>query len=293
MNANGYEHTHWSKAHRPSRGAGVTQRRGKRERNGARGQSLTELALILPILLSLLLAGADFARVLAIDVQVQNAAKQAAVFASRHANQLGVAVPLQCLQAQTQQIVNDELKPTQQVSVDLATVTPPSSSAAYPGESDVQANVAYPFTFITPFLWPWGNTTHPLMVRARQAEHAITPPTTGTDPGSPQNASVARGATGDTVSWQMPNVTVDTSAAAPVTTTFHVFQTTMPGAGGFASACPVGPTVTGVTSDPSHVYSYTWDHDQPDTTTYYYWIVAYAPATLPKRGTAGTPVLAS
>jgi Flp pilus assembly protein TadG len=53
---------------------------GRRQRE--RGQSLTELALILPILIVLLLATADFARLLNTMITIESAAREAADYAT-------------------------------------------------------------------------------------------------------------------------------------------------------------------------------------------------------------------
>jgi hypothetical protein len=71
--------------HRPT--GGPASRRGRRPRGPrSRGQSLVELALVLPVLLLLLLMGLDFGRVFLGWVNLNNAARVAANYASQHPN---------------------------------------------------------------------------------------------------------------------------------------------------------------------------------------------------------------
>jgi len=135
------------------------------------GQSMVELALCLPLLLVILFAVTDFGRVVATDTVAQNAAKQAAVVAARH-----YSAPVACLQSQARQVVAAEVANGQAVTVTLTDVTPATPS--YTGEHDVRATVDVPLTFIAPFLQPWGNAAHPLLIHVGPAPS----PSDGTAP---------------------------------------------------------------------------------------------------------------
>lgn len=54
-----------------------------------RGQSLTEFALVLPVLLLVLAAGSDFGRVFFISSQVTDSTREAALYAVQHASDPG------------------------------------------------------------------------------------------------------------------------------------------------------------------------------------------------------------
>ncbi len=129
---------------------GSHERPRKAEGVSARGQSIVELALFLPILVLILLIVADFGRVLAATISVSNAAKLAAQYsASVYSPYHGAS--LSCASSEVQSLVAPEftwgaISPT----VSLTTGAPASS--AYTGEQEVSATVGYTFTFITPVL---------------------------------------------------------------------------------------------------------------------------------------------
>lgn len=60
-----------------------TRRRGQRRR--ARGQSLVEFAIVLPVLLLLVAGGADLARAYFVGIEMDNAAREASLYVARQA----------------------------------------------------------------------------------------------------------------------------------------------------------------------------------------------------------------
>jgi len=264
---------------------------GMRPPRARAGQSMVELALCLPLLLVILFAVTDFGRVVATDTVAQNAAKQAAVVAARH-----YSAPVACLQSQARQVVAAEVANGQAVTVTLTDVTPATPS--YTGEHDVRATVDVPLTFIAPFLQPWGNAAHPLLIHATDAEHVIAGATTGVAPLiAGATVAVTRTATDDQITWTMPSgwapATIpDTSTTPPTTdaTTFHLFEAITDVSPPPAAGCPVPGAVQLVATTPAYVYTIDHDldpaQDQSTPANRLYWIVANAPVN-PSSGQTG------
>ena len=121
-----------------------------RARRGRRGASATELALLLPILLLLLVACVDFGRIAYGHIAVTNAARAAAGFGSVNpftASTQGTWT------TQVRQAAIDEMSQMSGFNQSQLTVTATSSTSGEPnGMWRVQVSVSYPFqTLIT---WP-------------------------------------------------------------------------------------------------------------------------------------------
>jgi Flp pilus assembly protein TadG len=78
--------------------------RAKR-RQGLRGQSLVEFAMVAPLLLVLLAGGTDLARSFYIGVDVTNSLREGALFAGQHGNEAASAA---VLDTQIRAILNNE-----------------------------------------------------------------------------------------------------------------------------------------------------------------------------------------
>jgi hypothetical protein len=259
---------------------------------------MTELALVLPILLLLVLALADGGRAFALSIRAQNLAKQVAVFiAQRYAAQTVIG-PVSCMQTAAQQLVT--LERGGSATVALTTTTP--ISPGYSGEVEVQATVSYTFTPMTPLLSAFGNANHPFHIAVAHAEQVQIPIPTANDPGSPTSVQVTRNLTDagtyyDQINWTMPTmpstwtpaIITDTSVspAVPYTTTFRLFAAPTPD---LSTACVASPPIIAVPGVTGYGYP---SHSRNVMTYYYYWVVAYWPALPPDRGAAGTPVAGS
>jgi hypothetical protein len=253
---------------------------------------MTELALVLPILLLLVLALADGGRAFALGIRAQNLAKQAAVFIAQHYAAPTVIGPVNCLQTAAQQLVT--LEGGGPATVALTTTTP--ISPGYSGEVEVRATVSYTFTPLTPLLSAFGNADHPFHVSASHAEQVEIPIPAANDPGSASVVTVTRnladaGTYYDQIGWTMPatwtaTIITDTSVSPAVSyaTTFRVFAAPTPD---LSTACVASPPITAVPGVTSYGYP---SHARSDMTNYYYWVVAYWPALPPASGAAGTPV---
>jgi len=122
-----------------------------------RGQSLVELALLLPVLISLSLGALDMGRLFYYDDEFQSALHEAARYASRHPG-----VSTSTLQTMIQ---NEGNLPSGSVtSVSVAQQT--GSQSGYMFE---QVTGTYNFTFITPWFQRVGSIANPLSIRTYTA----------------------------------------------------------------------------------------------------------------------------
>ena len=117
---------------------------------GARGQALAEFALILPILLGLVGAGVDFARVFEGSMTLQTAARNAAEAAAYDPTVTTLALA----QAKVREVVCTETQrlPGFQPGTggDVATCTHPSVTVTYTSDPAAPgANVKYPLVTVT------------------------------------------------------------------------------------------------------------------------------------------------
>ncbi len=118
---------------------------------GARAQSVTELALALPFLASVLLGTVDFARVYYLQSAVLNAANTGAQFAldSHHTP------------AEVQAIIVQEAAPL--VNIDATRDITLTATPSWAPGSQLNVQVAQQFSAITPFISAlWGGGTLPV-----------------------------------------------------------------------------------------------------------------------------------
>ncbi|MGI8914932.1 MAG: TadE/TadG family type IV pilus assembly protein [Chloroflexota bacterium] len=118
-----------------------------------RGQSVVELALILPILITLALGTVDLGRLFYYDVQFQSALREAARYAAKNA---GVS------NSTLQTIVQNEgnLPVGSVTSVTVTNVTGTLGQA-----SIEQVTGTYSFTFVSPWLQTQTSLSNPIRIR--------------------------------------------------------------------------------------------------------------------------------
>ena len=113
----------------------------RRSARAARGQSLVEFALVLPVLLLLTLAVADGARVFAAQVTLTNASREAALYAARNSDA-----------TQGQVAARASVEASDLVAANL-TVGAPVRTVGY-----VSVSLTYPIDLMTPLIGAiWGN----------------------------------------------------------------------------------------------------------------------------------------
>lgn len=128
----------------------------------ARGQTLIEFALLLPVMVSLALMTLDFGRLFYYDVQFQNAVHEAARVAAKNPS---------VSTATLQTIIQSEGGfPSGSVSnVSLNQIQGQMSST---GVKIEQVTATYSFTFITPWFQAMDGVSNPLTVRTYVATEA-------------------------------------------------------------------------------------------------------------------------
>lgn len=96
------------RAGQPNAAIGPRAVRRGTSKGRSRGQSLTELALILPVFLLVILIGLDFGRVFLAWVEINNAARIGANFAAQNPDAWDAGNPNAAEQAQYQQLMTNE-----------------------------------------------------------------------------------------------------------------------------------------------------------------------------------------
>lgn len=114
------------------------------------GQSLVELALVLPVLLLIVLAGLDFGRVFLGWVSLTNAAREGAVFAAQNPNAWNVGNPNTALQDQYAALI------AQEASASGCTLRTPVAGPSFPAGTEIgspaEVDVTCDFGIITPII---------------------------------------------------------------------------------------------------------------------------------------------
>lgn len=127
----------------PPEGSFQDWRRAADGRGSERGQSMVELAVLLPLLVLMTLGAADFARLFSAEVRVANAAREGARYGARHPyDTVGM-----------RQKVLDELgQPAVGPGDDTVTAiaTERLTAPTPPGGSEVRVTVTYRFALVTP-----------------------------------------------------------------------------------------------------------------------------------------------
>ena len=261
---------------------------------GRQGQAAVELALLLPVLVLILLAATDFARILADSVSLSNAAKQVAVYASRTYDP-GFDASITCLLPHARAMVADEVGSTGPgAAVALTVTSPPAAMSGYTGEQTVQATVSSRFTFVTPLL----NTLFGqggVAVTQAAAETLLPVTTTGTIEPPPTGVTVTRAISVDsfTYSDQLQWTPSSTTTVSQVITAYDPFSgvtTTGTYTGSFAvyrsdpgaqtptpHGCPVQYAPMTDATSPMSVSVLNTLQPTPATTNYNYWVVAIPP----------------
>jgi Flp pilus assembly protein TadG len=122
-----------------SRGAGLRRR----------GAAVIEFGLVLPVLITIVLACVDFGRFAYTAIDVTNAARVGSEFGSLHPYTTGT---LAQWQSDIRTLVQNEMKNTYGYSVNKLTVPNPVVTTDSDGQKRVQVSVTYPFTTIV--TWP-------------------------------------------------------------------------------------------------------------------------------------------
>jgi hypothetical protein len=125
-----------------------------RSRNGtsstARGQSMAEFALVLPVMLLIILIGLDFGRAFMALVELNNTVRVAANFAAQNPDAWNISNPNAAQQAQYQQLIANEW-----AGIDC-TRPAPVPAPAFPGGNGIgqpaKVTITCRFHPITPFI---------------------------------------------------------------------------------------------------------------------------------------------
>lgn len=144
-------------------------------RTRSRGQSVTEFALILPLMLGFLGLTIDFARVfqvwMTLESATRDAAEAAATTATTSASALSLARQTVCLQSRTlpgfqpssspaPNNINQCVAPNVSVSSFSVSSTAPGATVTYPiGSATVQVSVPFRTLFAYPFITQNGSWT--------------------------------------------------------------------------------------------------------------------------------------
>jgi Flp pilus assembly protein TadG len=118
---------------------------GRRDR---RGQSLTEFALALPVVLLLILFGLDFGRIFLGWVQLTNAAREASNFAAMNPDAWGVT-PNAAVQTEYARLVTAE---TTNANCTLGTINSPTFPSGTSIGSPASVSISCTFHLITPVI---------------------------------------------------------------------------------------------------------------------------------------------
>ena len=119
-----------------------------------KGQSITEFAILLPILMLILIGILDLGRITATYVVVANAAREGARFGSLHPNNATGVTNRARAEAQNSVVIPAQL----QVSCVTPTPTPASCDGAI--GSPIRVRATYPFSFITTYLFAGMSTVN-------------------------------------------------------------------------------------------------------------------------------------
>jgi Flp pilus assembly protein TadG len=132
----------------------VSQRRGpNRMRGSRRGAAAVELALITPLMVTILLGCIDFGRYPSTAIAVRNAARVGAEYASN--NPPGASEAAQAdWRDQTKKAVEDEMKGHHNFDPKQLVVNGPTRTDLGGGRFQVQVEVVYPFRTLVDWNWP-------------------------------------------------------------------------------------------------------------------------------------------
>jgi Flp pilus assembly protein TadG len=164
--------------------------RFRRTRRRSRGQSIVELALIMPIMLLLLATASDLGRLFHSKIVVANAARAGALEAARHPTSF---VPSAACDALTNRIM---CAVAAEATGSLVTITPSDVNVACTPSPCAEAlgnvivvSVENEFTLVTPFLGAiFGGQTIPIATSAT-AQIAVQPNTTPAGPTASPSAT--------------------------------------------------------------------------------------------------------
>ena len=123
------------------------QRSKRRDRRGA---ALIEFAIVLPLLVTIVLACVDFGRFAYTEINVTNAARVGAEFGSLHPYTTNT-LPL--WRADIRQLVENELKNIRNYNTNLLTLPNPVVTTDSDGQRRVKVSVTYPFSTLVS--WPF------------------------------------------------------------------------------------------------------------------------------------------
>lgn len=131
----------------------VGQGQRRRLRRHERGQSIVELALVLPVLLVLALGAADLARLFSVEVGIANAAREGASYSSHHPTDPVSTVQRHVLAEFGQAAICDGANEITGITLRQRHAPNP------PGGSEVAVTVSYRFVLNTPVPMGWTTIT--------------------------------------------------------------------------------------------------------------------------------------
>ena len=136
-----------------SRGQAVRRARSGAARRGASGQSIVELALILPVMMAMLLVVTDFGRLFATYVGVKNAAREGAAYGMMHPTCWSAGTGTnQCLDpTNVTYVARQELGGDTGLVVSVVCTTACASATTLTGNS-ITVTATRTFTFLFPMV---------------------------------------------------------------------------------------------------------------------------------------------
>ena len=120
------------------------------KRRDRRGAALIEFAIVLPVLVTIVLACVDFGRFAYTEIDVTNAARVGAEFGSLHPYTTNT---LSQWQTQIHTLVDNELKNIRNYNTNLLTLPNPVVTTDADGQRRVKVSVTYPFKTLVS--WPF------------------------------------------------------------------------------------------------------------------------------------------
>lgn len=124
--------------------------RRRTRRPDRRGAAMIEFAIVLPVLVTIVLACIDFGRFAYTEINVTNAARVGAAYGSVHPYS---ALTLSQWQSNIRLVVANEMKNVHAYNQSLLTVPNPVVTTDSDGQKRVRVDVTYPFDMLV--TWPF------------------------------------------------------------------------------------------------------------------------------------------
>jgi Flp pilus assembly protein TadG len=194
----------------------------------ARGQSLVEFALVIPVMLLILLIGIDFGRLFYSYIEVTNASREAAAFAAADPAVVQASIAARAGQEANTQAQRGEGALTVGTPLCQSAATPPvtvdcATAASNNGGAGNQVTIAVtrPFTFITPLIGGMFGTLNLSSSATSPVYNAPVVPPTPAPTSAPDPCTLTADFTFDQSGKNSP-VTFDATDSSPQTGTCKI-----------------------------------------------------------------------